>query len=188
MPAVGRAGEDEAAVAERARGERTEEIREAGRGAAGDAPAVVEDQRLAAPARVPVLFGVEVEDVRAELLGAVAVRRDRAAARRVVPVEAQRAGRRVVEAAEELAVARREALVDQRDPRRRQLGLALGRPVERIAVVALLAVLALIAEILLEELEGRGRREELAVARLGERPLDADPREGARGAIARRID
>src|SRR5262249_50622937 len=112
----------------------------------------------------------------------------RAAARGVVPVEAQRAGPRVVEAAEELAVARREAFVDQRDPRRGQLGLALGRPVERIAVVALLAVLALVAEVLLEELERRRRREELAVARISERALEAHPGERARGAVARRFD
>src|SRR5215470_5471315 len=68
MPRMLAAHEEQAAVSQRRRRDLAVEILDLRRRAGRVAAAVVEDQRVAAPGRVPILFGVEVEDVRRELL------------------------------------------------------------------------------------------------------------------------
>src|SRR5256885_5817258 len=79
--------EEQTMVAQRFNGGDALEVLKARRRSIVEAPTVVEDQRLPAPGSMPVLGRVEIKDMRAEFAFRVAVRRDRTAVRRIVPME-----------------------------------------------------------------------------------------------------
>src|SRR5271157_162884 len=70
-----------------------------------EASSVVHDQDAASPARFPVRYRIEVEDVGAQLAAGVAVRRDAATLPRVVPLQSEDKAR---------ALAKTEHAADQR--------------------------------------------------------------------------
>ena len=87
MPGTARAAEDQASVPNRvARNFRVEFV-EAWMVAPTEATLGVEDDRASSPGLLPFLLRIEAEDVRAEFSVCITVRRDRAAPRRVVPIE-----------------------------------------------------------------------------------------------------
>src|SRR5262249_12356684 len=117
MPGLLPAHEQHAVVPHRGRRQDAVEVLESRRRIGLEAALVVEDQRLAAPFDAPVLGGVEIEDVGPKLAPGIAVRRYRAAVRRVVPVqhESQRAAPE--HALDKSAIGRGADLTDERPPR-----------------------------------------------------------------------
>ncbi len=144
VPGVAPAPEQQAAVVDGLRGILGVEILEGGGVLRLDAAAVVEHYRFAAPVRVPVIFRVQVENLRADLALGVAVGCDHAAIGGVVPVEAEAHGADSQQPAHEVAVHRSAHLVDQGLPGLGQLHAIL--VVQHVAVVGALAVFALLAE------------------------------------------
>src|SRR5690606_32220866 len=174
------------AVAERLRALRRDEVVESGGRAWAEAAPVVEDEGLAAPGRIPVRFGVEVEDVRAQLACRVAVGRDRAPARGVVPVEAKLEGLGPERASEPCAVARALQLVDEALPAggQRHAGLVL----ERIAVVTLLPMTPCLAEHFLEHRQRRQIRAQTLERLVAQQPGEAVPGVGTPLAEGPRVE
>src|SRR5271157_1120073 len=86
--------------------------------------AVVHDQDAASPARFPIRFRIEVEDVGAQLAAGVAVRRDAATLPRVIPLQGQdkaRALAKIEHAADQSLVNRTVKFRDEFLPRLREI-------------------------------------------------------------------
>ena len=122
VPRVIRAREQQAVIAEEVRRRHRVECLERGSGVGPDPVPIVEDERRAPPLRIPVVRGVEVEEVCAKLVRAVAVGRHRTAGRRVEPVEAQGDLLDPEHPRQEAPVWRLLELVEEFLPRRRELG------------------------------------------------------------------
>jgi hypothetical protein len=89
VPGVRRSLEEQAAVSPRVdRGADAEVVE--GRARMGlPSPLVIQDQHFASPTRIPVLLGIEVEDVRGQLAPGVAVRRNGTTLPGKVPLHGQ---------------------------------------------------------------------------------------------------
>src|SRR6185295_18035003 len=122
---------------------------EVGRGLLVEASAVVQDQGFAAPHRVPVLGRVEIEDVGAEFSFGVAVGRDGATLRRVMPVKVKLDSASAEQSPQEPAVTLALEFGDELAPARLQVELIT--VLKNVAVVRLLAMRALDAERRLEQ-------------------------------------
>src|SRR6185295_7353564 len=96
------------------------EILELRRRIGEEAAVVVEDEGLAAPVGLPVLIGVEVEDMRSELAAGIAVGRDRTTVRRIMPVQDDPQRPAAEHALEEAAIGRAAEFVDKVPPGLRQ--------------------------------------------------------------------
>src|SRR5690606_9252046 len=147
---------------------------------------VVQDQRLAAPARVPGRRVAEVEYVRAELAPAVAMRRHRAAARRVVPVHLELEEAAPEQPCEETAIDLAVELAGEGVPGivdRQIRGI-----VERQPVMALLPVQPLHPEAGAEQRRiGQGLQQPL-VPGVGQDPFGIEPRIRLGRAKGRSVD
>src|SRR6185295_13302625 len=122
---------------------------EVGRGLMVEASAVVQEQGFAAPCRVPIFGRIEIEDVGAEFSFGVAVGRDRATLRRVMPVKVELDSASAEQAPQEPAVTLALKFGDKLAPARLQVQLIT--VFKNVAVVRLLAMRALDAEHRLEQ-------------------------------------
>ena len=124
--------------------------------------------------------------MRAELAPGIAVRRDRGAAGRVVPVQAQREALAVEKPAQKPAVGLGVELAHEFGPGSRQV--KAGSPLERMAIVRLLPVLARFADHGFEERAvGKGALQRVEAVG-GQQPGRVDPRVGTAAAKRGRVD
>ena len=89
-----------------------------------EASSVVHDQDAASPARIPIRFRIEVEDVGTQLAAGVAVRRDPATLPRVIPLQGEdevRASAKTEHAADQSLVSLAVKFRDEFLPRLREI-------------------------------------------------------------------
>lgn len=99
---------------------------------------VIQDQGAASPVRIPVVLVIEIEDVGTQLPGAVAMRRDRAAGRCVVPMEVQAQRFDAQHAAQQVAIDGPLEFFHERLPGLGQFWLPA--PLQDIAIMAGLSI------------------------------------------------
>ena len=138
-----------------------------------EAARFVQDQGLPAPGGVPVIFRIEIEDMRAVLMPGIAMRRNGATGRPVVPMAVQGEAVASHHLGNELSVAAAAKLRHEVLPGPSHLQAIV--VLKDITVMRPLTMASLYSEALFEEGDGREAFHQLPVVFVGEEPGGVDP-------------